>query len=238
MSHRLADATRPDLIERGRAGAICLLPVGALEQHGPHLPIGTDMMIAEAVCLAAAARSEADVLVAPPIWSGFSPHHLRFGATVSLRSETLAHLLRDIVRALREWMPRLVLVNGHGGNRGPLTTFAIEESCPAVNYWELPGADALRELFPADLGSIGHAGEAETSMVLAIAPAHVGSPGDAFEPIERPNDALLVPDMGTTGVLGDPSAADAALGERFLEAVAAGLAAYLDHVPHPAKDVS
>ena len=231
VGHRLADLNRGEILERAGAGAVGVVPVGSLEQHGEHLPVGTDAMVAEEVCLRAAARAATDVLVAPPIWTGFSPHHLRFGATASLRAETFLTLLRDVVGTIRPWLPRLVLVNGHGGNRGPLTTVAIEQGCLVLDYWELVDADLTRELFPADLGSIGHAGEAETSMVLAIAPARVGSPGDAFEPIPRPNESFLVPDMGASGVLGNPAAATAEAGERFLDAVVTALADYLDHLP-------
>jgi creatinine amidohydrolase len=233
VNHRLAELTRPELLERAGAGAIGLVPVGALEQHGEHLPIATDSMIVESVCLAAAERAGADVLVAPPLWTGFSPHHLRFGATISLRSETFASLVRDVVRTLREWLPRVVLVNGHGGNRGPLTTLAIEEGCPTVNYWELLGPDERLRFFQADSGSIGHAGQAETSFILALAPNLVRAPSSAFEPILPEDPALLVPEMGATGVLGDASAADARLGADFLAASAGALAAHLDQLPNP-----
>ena len=238
MSRRLAELTRPELAERAAAGAIGLLPVGSFEQHGAHLPVGTDTMVAEAVCLAAAARAKADVLVGPPVWTGFSPHHLRFGATVSLRSETFANLLRDIVRTMSEWLPRLVLVNGHGGNRGPLTTLAIEEGCLSVNYWELLDGETLRELFPVDLGSIAHAGQAETSLMLALAPGLTRAPFAEFEPIARENDAFLIPDMGASGVLGDPTAGDARLGTQFIDAVADALAAHLDQLPNPMNGAS
>jgi len=231
LSSRLAELDRMELRERAANGAIGLIPVGSLEQHGDHLPVGTDTMLVEGVCLQAAARAEVDVLVAPPLWTGFSPHHLRFGASVSLHAETMLRLLRDVVRTLREWLPRLVLVNGHGGNRGPLTTLAIEEGCLTVNYWELAGADLARELFQADLGSIGHAGQAETSMMLAAAPTLVGTPSPAFEQIRREHDAFLVPDMGASGVLGDPDKATAEAGGRFLDASADALADYLDRLP-------
>jgi creatinine amidohydrolase len=233
VSSRLAELTRSELLERAGSGAIGLVPVGALEQHGAHLPIGTDWMTAESVCVAAAGRARADVLVAPPLGTGFSPHPRAFGATVSLRRATFANLLRDVVRTLREWLPRLVLVNGHGGNRGPLTTLAIEERCLTANYWELVSAEERRSFFPADHGSIGHAGQAETSFLLTLAPDLVRTPFTAFEPIAPGETALLIPDMGETGVLGDASAGDAERGARFLAAAAEALAAHLDQLPNP-----
>jgi creatinine amidohydrolase len=238
LNYRLAEVTRPELLARAAAGAIGLLPVGALEQHGAHLPVATDSMVAESICVAAAVRADADVLVAPPLWTGFSPHHVRFGATVSLRSETFANLLRDVVRTLTTWLPRVVLVNGHGGNRGPLTTLALEEGCLTVNYWELLSAEEVRVLFPVDRGSIGHAGQAETSFILAIAPNLIRAPFPEFEPIAGENAALLIPDMGATGVLGDPSAGEARLGTQFLSAAADALATYLDQIPNSTDGVS
>ena len=232
LTCRLAELTRPELARRAEAGAIGIVPVGALEQHGAHLPVGTDALLIESICLAAAGRAQADVLVTPPVWTGFSPHHLRFGATVSLRSETFLDLLRDVVRTMTPWLPRVVLVNGHGGNRGPLTILALEESCVAVTYWELVKESTLRELFPADSGSIGHAGQAETSLMLSVAPDLVGEPAPGFSPIATESDAFLVPDMGVTGILGDPSAGDARLGGRFFDAASEALAAYLDQLPN------
>lgn len=231
LTHRLAELTRTELAHRVAAGAIGVVPVGALEQHGAHLPVGTDAFLVESICLAAAARARADVLVTPPVWTGFSPHHLRFGATVSLRSETFLNLLRDIVRTTASWLPRLILVNGHGGNRGPLTILALEDGATFVNYWELVPATVLLELFPTDRGSIGHAGQAETSLALAVAPSLVCKPDIGFSPIAAEGEAYLVPDMGPTGVLGDPSAGEALLGERFLEAVSVSLAVFLDQLP-------
>ena len=171
------------------------------------------------------------MLVAPPLWTGFSPHHLRFGASVSLRADTLLRLLGDVVRTLRDWLPRLVLVNGHGGNRGPLTTLAIEEGCLTVNYWELAEAGLARELFAADLGSIGHAGQAETSMMLAqrrrssVRPRSPSSRSIASRTRSSSRTWARAACSATRGK------ATAEAGERFLDAAAAALASYLDHLP-------
>jgi creatinine amidohydrolase len=231
VSNRLAELTRVEAAERGRAGAVCVLPVGALEQHGEHLPVGTDALLAETVSLRAAALAGTDVVVAPTVWTGLSPHHVRLGVTVTLEPELLLELTRQIVRCLRPWFREVVIVNGHGGNRGWLGALALAERCPAVNYWELVEPSTLRDLFPVDLGSIGHAGQAETSAVLTVAPHLVGTPSGAFEAITKANDPFLLPDMGASGVLGDPAAASAAAGEQFLAAVCRALAELLDAVP-------
>jgi creatinine amidohydrolase len=231
--NRLAELARGEAAERGRAGAVCLLPVGSLEQHGEHLPVGTDSLLVETVCLRAADLARGDVVVAPTVWTGLSPHHVRLGVTVTLEPELLLQLTRQIVRCLRPWFREVVVVNGHGGNRGLLGALALAEECPFVNYWELVDPALLRELFPVDLGSIGHAGQAETSAMLTVAPGLVGTASTAFEAITRANDPFLLPDMGASGVLGDPSAASADGGEQFLATACRALAELLDALASP-----
>ncbi len=226
---RLATLPRQEAIRRASSGAVVVLPVGSLEQHGEHLPIGTDSLLVEAVCLAAAERAERDVLVAPTIWTGFSPHHVRFGATVSLSSTTFSAMVRETWAALSEWAPTVLVVNGHGGNRGPLVTLAVEVGMRFVSYFELADASS-RRLFPVDGGSPGHAGQLETSLSLAIHEELVGAPMAAFEPIEVGEHALLVPEMGESGVLGDPSSATTHSGAEFLEEVTAALAHVLERL--------
>ena len=229
MSDRLLEVSREEARRRGREGAVCLLPVGSLEQHGEHLPVGTDSILVEHVALRAAALAESDVLVAPTVWAGLSPHHVRLGLTVTLEPELLLELTRSIVRSLRTWFPQVVVVNGHGGNRGWLEALGLVEELAVVSYWELVDPAELRELFAFDLGSIGHAGQAETSAMLAVAPSLVGATeGAGYERILRENDAFRLPDMGASGVLGNPAAADAASGEAFLARAAAALAGHLD----------
>ena len=210
-----------------------MLPVGSLEQHGEHLPVGTDSLLVETVSLRAAELARADVVVAPTVWTGLSPHHVRLGVTVTLETELLLELTRQIVHCLRPWFREVVIVNGHGGNRGWLGAFALAEECPFVNYWELVEPSLLSELFPVDLGSIGHAGQAETSAMLTVAPELVGTASPAFEPITKANDPFLLPDMGASGVLGDPAAASAAAGEQFVGTACRALAELLDALASP-----
>jgi creatinine amidohydrolase/Fe(II)-dependent formamide hydrolase-like protein len=158
---------------------------------------------------------------------------VRLGVTVTLEPELLLELTRQIVRCLRPWFREVVIVNGHGGNRGWLGAFALAEECPFVNYWDLLEPSLLGDLFPVDLGSIGHAGQAETSAMLAVAPELVGTASAAFEPITRANDPFLLPDMGASGVLGDPAAASPTIGEQFLDTACRGLADLLDAVANP-----
>jgi creatinine amidohydrolase len=227
---RLARVWRDEAIARTAAGGAVLVPLGALEQHGPHLPVGTDAFLAEAVCVRAAGRAARDVLVAPALWSGFSPHHMGFGATVTLRPETLLALLRDVVASIATWCDAVLVVNGHGGNRGPLTTLGLEDGpVRGASYWELIGPE-LAELCGADHGSPGHAGQMETSLMLAVAPELVRAP-TAFEPVDPANTALLAVELGPSGVIGDPTAASAELGRALLDAAADALARLVDALP-------
>jgi creatinine amidohydrolase len=228
VEHRLAYLTRRELLARAAAGAICAVPVGSLEQHGDHLPVGTDTLLVEAVCVQAAAQSEADVIVAPGIWTGYSPHHVRFGATVSLTANTFLALIQETVSSIRQWLPPVVLVNGHGGNRGILQTVALAFDLPQLNYWDVE-CEAAKEFFPADHGSIGHAGQAETSMMLALAQGCVGVPSSDFLPC-HPDDPLLRPSLGESGVIGDPRRATAETGAAYMDSVVRALAVWFTSV--------
>ncbi|HEY3556662.1 MAG TPA: creatininase family protein [Kribbella sp.] len=128
--------------------AIVVLPVGATEQHGPHLATGTDWILADAVAQQAAAlvheRSVRPIVFAPPMPFGASDHHLPFGGTLSLSPETLLAVLLDLARSLHaDGGRRLVLVNGHGGNVGVCHAAAAAASTrygvnvAHINYWEL-----------------------------------------------------------------------------------------------------
>lgn len=224
---RLANVARSELRERSARGAICLLPIGSLEQHGEHLPLATDTLLAHTVCLRTAELCERDILVAPPLWAGFSPHHLRFGATVSLSQETFLAVVRELVQGLGALFSTVIVVNGHGGNRGLLSSLTLELDLRVIDYWEL-APDTAREFFVRDGGSIGHAGEMEASLVLAAAPDRVGPAAAGFVPSPAGDSLLYAPDLGESGVIGDPHAASAASGAAFLEACGVALARLLD----------
>lgn len=153
--------------------AIVVLPIGATEQHGPHLATGTDAMLAQTVTERAISRlSEPPrpLILAPTLPIGASDHHLPFSGTLSVRVETLLEILLDIARSVATCGGRrLLFVNGHGGNRGICSAAAAaassrhELSVAYVDYWSLLGeADGT----PVP----GHAGEFETSLVMAVDP--------------------------------------------------------------------
>ena len=168
------------IAELDRDTTTIVIPTGAIEQHGPHLTIDTDIYNADAISRAVAQRvSNQRVLVAPPIWWGTSPHHLGFPGTISLKNETFTNILMDTVSSLKpHGFYRFLIVNGHGGNIGNLTASVSkigEElgiSIPALSYWQTI-TDVLIKVGESEIGGMGHACEMETSLALYLRPEDV-----------------------------------------------------------------
>lgn len=225
---------REDVLAAARADAVIVQPVGSIEQHGPHLPLDTDSFTSEAIALRAAAAAPFPVLVLPTVWWGVSEYWMGFGGTIALQPGVLADLLADILGAVaRNGFRRALLLNGHGGNPGTMHTVAVRllgrgVKVVGVNYWALV-RDLLTEKSRADRGSIGHAGEVETSLQLALRPDLVRADLAPREGTEVPRSALgkkwgdiliAPPDPGVEsplGVYGAAAAASASFGEEILE---------------------
>src|SRR3978361_442177 len=126
MHHEWRKLPADELREQARRGAIVILPVASLEQHGPHLPVEVDSMLGETVAARTAQKVLAKgqpVLVLPMLWTGLSEHHMSFGGTVTLDNATFAALIEGVVRSvLRHGFRRIVLLNAHGGNEHALRT--------------------------------------------------------------------------------------------------------------------
>ncbi|MCC6832613.1 MAG: creatininase family protein [Thermoleophilia bacterium] len=167
--------------------ALCVWPVGATEQHGPHLPTATDAMHAEWVAREAAVRAAGlgvTVVVAPTLHIGSSAHHLPFGGTMSLPTETYYRVIRAGVESLvTDGFRRVMVVNGHGGNH-ELIQLAVRDLALALSdvhlgagSWWTIAWDALVAAGAAEIGRFpGHAGRFETSLVLALRPDLVVHP--------------------------------------------------------------
>src|SRR6266404_2598338 len=115
------------LREKAKADAIVIVPVGSLEQHGPHLPVEIDTLLGEAVALRTArlAAEQEPVLVLPMLWTGLSEHHMSFGGTITLDAEAFFASVRCICQSVvRHGFRRIVLWNGHGGNDNALRVCA------------------------------------------------------------------------------------------------------------------
>ncbi|GGN40555.1 mycofactocin biosynthesis peptidyl-dipeptidase MftE [Streptomyces fuscichromogenes] len=212
----LADAVWPAV----PSGALVLVPVGSTEQHGPHLPLDTDTVVAYAVArrTAAALTTEpyAPPLVAPALAYGASGEHADFPGTVSIGHVALRAVIVELTRSLSLWAGRTVFVNGHGGNTATLDTAVAQLRSEGHDVgWTgcgIPGGDA-------------HAGRAETSLMLHLDPGRVRLDAVvAGDP--RPLAALLpelvsrgVRAVSPCGVLGDPAGASAEAGRRALDAM-------------------
>lgn len=214
----LADLSWP----RVPAGATVLVPVGATEQHGPHLPLDVDTVIADAVSRAAAQRCGPGVRVAPAVAFGASGEHQDFPGTLSLGTEALTHALVELGRSARTWAARIVFVNGHGGNLDAVTA--------AVDRLVYEGMDAAWH--PCRHGDV-HAGRPETSLMLHLNPGRVdlaaARPG-ATAPLAELLPLLRergVRAVSPTGVLGDPRGAAADEGAALLEQMAGELVTFL-----------
>jgi creatinine amidohydrolase len=223
-----------------RAGeALLVVPIGATEQHGPHLPLGTDFLIVEHVARAAAQAARQatglDVLVAPTLPFGSSHHHLPFGGTVSLASERYFAALRDMVASLVQGgFRRIFLLNGHGGNHELMQVVVRDVALDypanlgAASYWDL-AQDALATAGLDRIGHLpGHAGVFETSLILALRPELVTAPLPHRDEAELvrvaiPRTPFRAERAGfwesIDGFTDSPDQASAELGQRLLEAI-------------------
>ena len=223
-----ATATAPEVTAHLAAGrGVAVLPFGALEQHGPHLPLSTDTLTAEAV--AERVADGLDALLLPAVPYGATWNMSGYPGTVTLSAETVAALAVDIGRGVADAGARaLVVVNGDWGNRAPLARAAdrLSRSVLRTVVLDHPGLDAaaerVRETRPAAAGLM-HAEEIETSLVLAIAP------GLVHDELPEPVYPDFPPGFGVrpmrmhpfspSGVFGDPRPATAAKGAAMLDAV-------------------
>jgi creatinine amidohydrolase len=223
--------------------SLVVLPVGATEQHGPHLATGTDTFAVEHISRAAAVRSAdaGSIVVAPTLPFGSSDHHLAFGGTLSLSTQTYYAVIRDLLASLiTDGFRKMLVVNGHGGNHELVQLAARDLALThpvqigALSYWQpaqgkLDGAWAGKPGHPPP----GHAGEFETSVVLHLRPdlPPNNSPARTIEEIKalpprvvgwrlERNDWWQAID----GYTDSPADATAGAGEQFVELVVDALA--------------
>jgi creatinine amidohydrolase len=182
-----ADLKSPDFASLDLARCIAVLPVAAVEQHGPHLPLNVDATLADGVVQATLPHLQNDlpVLFLPTQAIGFSPEHTAFAGTLTLKSETVIRLWTDIAESVAATgVKKLVLLNSHGGQVGMLDIVARDLRARlgmlvySVNWFNLPlvGNDdeLVNERFSAEEHRFGiHAGDIETSMMLALKPDQV-----------------------------------------------------------------
>jgi mycofactocin system creatininase family protein len=193
---------------------IVVVPVGSCEQHGPHLPLHTDTVIATALARELAARRD-DCVVAPPLTITASGEHQGFAGTLSIGNAAMADLVIELVRSA-DWSQGVVFVNGHGGNATAMARAAdtlARESRRLLVWW------------PSVLGGDPHAGHVETSLMLALAPDEVDRDRAVVGPVPAMADLVRsgVQPLSASGVLGDPTTASADEGRRLFAELAAQL---------------
>jgi creatinine amidohydrolase len=221
---------RHELLDASARGAVVIVPVGSIEQHGPHLPLDVDVSVPYHLAVRAAVRcADLPVLVAPPVTFGVAHYKMGEPGTISVRLESFLALLCDVARSIwKNGFRRIILLNGHGGNIHPVGATAVKLSEEDVwtlplTYWQMV-PDELAGWGEADAGSIGHAGEWETSLQLALRPQLTDmsrAVRDMWETRFRSEVAAFAryPErrrVTATGVIGDATAGSVAKGERLL----------------------
>ncbi len=213
---------------------LAIVPTGSTEQHGPALPLGTDTIVASH--FAALGASHEGVVHTPPVPVGVSPHHRHFAGSLWVGEETFKDYVEEVVRSLAaHGIERVILVNGHGGNvnalarvgrrlRGDSVAYAVN-----WNWWKAVEAELDARFETAG----GHACHGETSMLLAIDPelvdedrldaAETGAPPGWGKQVHGAEVGFDTIDFTPTGAVGEPTAANAAIGQELHDLAAEAL---------------
>ena len=225
---KLAELHWPEVDKLEREKVVAVVPVGSMEQHGPHLPFQVDTFVSSRLA-ADLEKSMPEILLVPPIWTGVSAHHMDFPGSITLRAKVFIDVLHDICASLRHHgFRRIVLLNGHGGNRSSLEVLGQElfvEFGLTVNtlaYWDLV-PDLVKSLKKSKSKGMGHSGELETSLMLYLAPHLVNQrdipKGALGAEEEGPTDGIKryvnMKEHSAEGVIGMPSAASAETGAKL-----------------------
>ena len=258
-----ANLKSPDFARIDLARCIAVLPVAAIEQHGPHLPLNVDTTLVEGVIDAALPHLHADlpVFFLPTQAIGFSPEHARFAGTLTLKAETILRLWTELAESVAATgVKKLVLLNSHGGQVGLLDVVArdlrarLDMLVYSVNSFNLPLLDehgkSVATLFSVHEHRFGtHAGDIETSMMLALKPEQVDMAkaqdfrstsqerAEKFSILGDGRSAKLgwqMQDYNPHGAAGNATAATAAKGQALLRAMGRSLAqllAQIDQLP-------
>ncbi|RYF43640.1 MAG: creatininase family protein [Comamonadaceae bacterium] len=249
-----ADLTTRDFAGLDPASTVAVLPVAAIEQHGPHLPLSVDQSIVDAVIAQALQRlpDAAPVLVLPTQAVGYSPEHTAFAGTLTLPIDTLVQVWTALGECVaRAGVKKLLLFNAHGGQTSVMDIVARElrTRCGLIVYscswWNLPLGEANAQFSPQEHRFGVHAGEIETSMLLALRPQFVRM-GEAVDfPSSSQQRAAGYPilgngssaklgwamqDVNSQGAAGNAAAATAAKGQLVLEAAGEQLALLLQEI--------
>lgn len=233
--------TWPEFREAVAENRIAVIPAGIIEQHGPHLPLDTDIFLAQEITTRAAARIRDKVVIVPPILHGHSPHHMDFPGTLNVDPVNLLNAVIDICMSLaHHGFKKILIVNGHGSNM-PVLDLAARQTilksegkaaCAPIFYMLTQEfEDAARRLFPDMAGVGGHGDDIETSLYMALRPdlvqldkaeddlpEWIGQLGSAPLPLRLHWSAI-----SKEGIYGKVKNSDKAKGEELLEAAIEGV---------------
>ncbi|MCC7230957.1 MAG: creatininase family protein [Fimbriimonadaceae bacterium] len=217
---------------------VVVIPTGSLEQHGPHLPLMTDTLLATAVAEAAEARLVEEVLLTPTLWLGASGHHLKFSGTLSAGFDVYMGAIRDIVESLLpHGFRKFFLVNGHGGNAEPngVAMRQLKARYPNsqfghANYYTF-AEKAVSDRLVGPAKTMRHACEAEASMVMYLRPDLVRTEklrDDGLQPVPAVLGMVHhFDEISEEGSLGYATLATPEKGKAILDAAVDGLVANL-----------
>ena len=261
--HRYEKLTWPEINEAVEARQVCIVPCGAVEQHGPHLPLDVDLVCPGGIATGCGQRIPEKVLVLPTIAYGYTAHVMDFPGTINTHYETFIRQVLDVTRSLAyHGFKKIVLLNGHGSNMPNLdlaarrTNLETDAECILMAWWNLLTVDpeflpSWRESkFP---GGCAHAGELETSMYLYLAEDDVRKDliksgtikmNDEKNPFNwvdlfATGPAALISwtsSYSETGVLGDAELATKEKGERAYNEAVDQLCRFIDYFQARPRD--
>jgi creatinine amidohydrolase len=251
------DLTFPEVREIVAEERVPLLPVGQIEQHGPHLPLKVDCVAPGEVCRLAADLVKYDAIVMPPVYYSYGSHHTNFPGTIDITEQNLIGYVSDILFSLAQHgFKKMIVVDGHGGNppylnaamrRLNVRTFPNPAAACIISWTHLIPQEALNSISDSEYGGMGHAGELETSVVLHTDSELVQMDkavkelwnGDIRQPPEAGSaggtpvgPAMYVGWMGAMGgdkygIMGDPTVATAEKGRQWLNIAVENLAKFI-----------
>ncbi|MBN2982481.1 MULTISPECIES: creatininase family protein [Cohnella] len=244
-AYELTQMTWPEVEQALKTVKIAIIPLGAHEQHGPHLAESCDAVLAEEMGRRLAERLYPEAIVTPTVNMGVSPHHLRFPGTLSLEPATLLAILRDMTASLkRHGICNVLVLNSHGGNQAALAV--ASDTLPrelGVNFYYAKTTASAKDVMERRIESklYGHSCEREVSEALYLAPHLVRldrlAKGDIREGKWRklrPGNPLqgyyYYEEMTGNGCIGDATKASRELGEELVETA-------LDRLAEAVRDV-
>ena len=238
--YKYAEMTWPEIRDVAAEDRVVVIPVGTIEDHGPHLPVDTDVRIIDAICSRACAAAPETTVLMPVVTHGYSPHHSDFPGSINIRWNVFVEHLIDITRSLAQHgFRRIIIANGHGSNM-PLVNIAARLTivehpkviCCDYMYLQTPKAlDLIRTVRESEFpGGMAHACELETSIYLVLAPELVQMDKAEKDLNQPPSDYFYMDwfdgpgsmmeywsTLTKTSTMGDPTLATARKGEVLLK---------------------